>query len=674
MKAWGGAAVLLALVGAAGAAELRVPADHATIALAIAAATNGDTITVARGTYSEALRLKAGVTLQGEETAATIFTGGVAAGSSGTLQRVTVTGTGLAFALTAAGQALVIRNCVFRGLPGKALEVSGTLGSVELSRNTFYNNQTALDFARPTGTVEANLFVANDLAIAGGTLATVRGNRFYANGADGTRGTGALTGADPLLVAPDAGDLHLRAGSPAVGATAAESQGAYSGPDADPVPARVKGLAAVAGAAAGTASLTWTPNLAHDVAGYLVRFRPAAAAHWSDSLSTTGTAAALEIQGLGSAVAAPPAPPAPEAFPGDQGLLLRWAPVTGAAGYEVWWGTAADALVHHLDVGASTEARLGGLPNGTPHFAAVRGYGEAAYRFAVAARTAVGTVGADSDAVRLSLARAPGPLSPPGSATPEALGTYPDLPDRGGCFFRAAEGSGRALLLPLLGLGALGLLCALRSRGALVLLLLMPLGARGAGAQGLPWVASAQVGGLVPASGAWGERYDREVVPEYRLGVGVRPASPLEVGISTGYWEAEGHVEATRSGAPLGERLTQTLRVAPLGAYLALEGRFGPGQWVVPYLAAAVTRAYYRQRVEGGDSVRGHLSGVELRGGVKVLLDGIDPRATSRAREGFSLRHTYAVLEARWARLDDFGGETADLGGWSLGAGLALEF
>lgn len=47
------------------AATLNVPADYATITLAIAAASNGDTIQVAAGTYSEDVTISKEVTIQG---------------------------------------------------------------------------------------------------------------------------------------------------------------------------------------------------------------------------------------------------------------------------------------------------------------------------------------------------------------------------------------------------------------------------------------------------------------------------------------------------------------------------------------------------------------------------------------------------------------------------------
>ncbi|UCE99799.1 MAG: hypothetical protein JSV82_01670, partial [Planctomycetota bacterium] len=69
-------AVLLCLCGSAGAATLNVPGDSNTIQAAIDAASYGDTVAVATGTYEENIILKSGVEVIGAGASATTIDGG----------------------------------------------------------------------------------------------------------------------------------------------------------------------------------------------------------------------------------------------------------------------------------------------------------------------------------------------------------------------------------------------------------------------------------------------------------------------------------------------------------------------------------------------------------------------------------------------------------------------
>ncbi|MHB8763264.1 MAG: right-handed parallel beta-helix repeat-containing protein [Deferrisomatales bacterium] len=671
-----GLAIVCALwAGAAPAAELRVPGDHPTIAEALEAAVAGDTVTVARGTYPEAVQLKRGVVLQGEETAATELTRGAVVTGSGTLQRFTVTGTGFQ---VASSPDLVVRNNVFRNIAGTALRITGTL-SAQVSQNTFHDNGTALDLGQALGTVEANLFVGNRTAVVRGenATATLRNNRFFANTADGPTGTPAFRDEDPLFVDPAAGDYHVQAASPVVAAAPEGRQGAYGGGVADPAPFKVGQVTVGAGAAAGTARVTWSPNLAFDVQGYRVSYGRAAAGDFEAEVTVSGGAVAeASITGLAGAATPPPAPASVEAFPGDGSLLVRWSAAAGATGYRVVWGTRPDALDQGADAADALELRIPGLVNGVAYQVAVRPYADTAYRFAVRAESTGRFLGAHSDEARLSLNRAEGELSAVVSAEPGAVVGFPALEDRGGCFLRAAgiRRWGRAALAVPLALLVAGLVGVLRSaRGLPALLaaaLLLPAAAR---AEPPRWAAAVKAGAFLPAQDGWDDHYDARVLPDFRVSAGARPLGFAEIGVQAGYRRAEGKVESTASGAPLGQRLDQTLQVLPVQAYLTLELRVGENQRLVPYATGGYGRYFYRHEVDEGPSVRGRLSGYHLGGGLKLLLDRLDPLRSRRANENYRVRHTHALLEAQWARVDDLGAEETDLGGWSLHAGLSLE-
>ncbi len=125
-------AVLLASsVGSLMAATINVPADHATIQAAINAATAGDIILVAPGTYSENLNINKSVTLVSSGGRAATFING-SPGSNGTVvimaNNVTLGGTG--------NQGFTITG--FDGLPGSetaAVYVQGAQSGVTIRGN-----------------------------------------------------------------------------------------------------------------------------------------------------------------------------------------------------------------------------------------------------------------------------------------------------------------------------------------------------------------------------------------------------------------------------------------------------------------------------------------------------------------------------------------------------------
>jgi hypothetical protein len=133
-------------------------------------------------------------------------------------------------------------------------------------------------------------------------------------------------------------------------------------------------------------------------------------------------------------------------------------------------------------------------------------------------------------------------------------------------------------------------------------------------------------------------------------------------------------VDTTQSGSPLGSELDQTLQVVPVQPYVLLDLMLSEEQLLVPYVAGGWSRYYYRQEVDGADDTDGHLDGYHFRGGLKLLLNRLDPRSAKKARDAFGLKRTYFTTEAQFAKVDDFGGTSADLGGWSFFAGTALQF
>jgi hypothetical protein len=652
---------------------------------AAAAETDGGTITVRVGTYGDALTLRAGVTLRGEETARTILTGAITSQGGGTLQRFTVRGNGASFANA---PNLDIRNNVFHSVSGAALQVRNS-ANVTIGNNTFYGNGTGLTLTASTGSVRANLFANNAVAVSWDNVgASFQQNFFDLRSQDVTEETTADR--NPLLVAPAAGDFHLRAGSPCIAAASNPDgsdadQGAYGGTGADTRPFPVAGLTALVEAGGTAATLSWQPNLAYDVTGYRVYYGPTpdlagTGVGQGPSPITVGLVEGVALTGLDVAAEAPAAVEGLEAFPRNRAVSLRWEPAPGATGYRVLWGVeGSGALDNASAVGNVTSHTVAGLANGTQYRFAVQSLGGTTHHFAVAA-LATARESARSAVVAVPVTELEGALSAEVLQTPDEAVGFPELEDRGGCFLQSAAGPSRERGV----LGGLGLLAvcgvawglATRRAGAVAALILagLALGAGQARADGLRWTASAKGGVWFPAETGWDDHYDSKIAADWRLTLGIRPFSRFEVGLEGGYRKTEGDVDTTRRGDPLGRTLDQTLTVFPVQAYVTYDLRGAPDALLVPYVGAGYSRYYYRHEVEEASTVRGRQHGYHVRGGLKVLLNPFDPAAARRAAGGKGPARTYACLEGQYARVDDFGSADADLGGWSVLAGAALQW
>ena len=185
------------------------------------------------------------------------------------------------------------------------------------------------------------------------------------------------------------------------------------------------------------------------------------------------------------------------------------------------------------------------------------------------------------------------------------------------------------------------------------------------------WSIAIKGGFFAPSLSDWKRQYGARGDTRLGLDLGFKLTRRLEIGVEGGYFSDEGRA-ITVSGRPSGT--DQTFKLFPLQSYLLYRLVFYQGQPLVPYLGGGYSHFTYRTELEGGDSVKGGQEGYHLRWGLALLLDWLDPSAAVLAYKDWGLVNSYLFVEAQYARVNDFGNSSINLGGWTYWGGLLLEF
>ena len=82
---------------------------------------------------------------------------------------------------------------------------------------------------------------------------------------------------------------------------------------------------------------------------------------------------------------------------------------------------------------------------------------------------------------------------------------------------------------------------------------------------------------------------------------------------------------------------------------------------------------FYREKIQDQGRVHGSVDGYHVRGGLQLLLDGIDRHAANSLYMDFGVYHTYFFVEAERTTAKDKASSN-DLGGTAYLMGLLFEF
>ncbi len=181
------------------------------------------------------------------------------------------------------------------------------------------------------------------------------------------------------------------------------------------------------------------------------------------------------------------------------------------------------------------------------------------------------------------------------------------------------------------------------------------------------WSLGLKTGKFEPELEEWATFYGDDHTDQFGVALGYKILPQVEVGLSIDYAEDSGVGTLPLNDALGGE---VDFNMYPTHLYVLLRGVLFENQWIVPYVGGGMTRAYYRQKIENQNSVRGKADGDHTRAGLQILLDQLDT-GNAAGFEEEDVENTYLVVEAVSFSAEVDG---IELGGKSVTFGFVFEF
>jgi hypothetical protein len=208
----------------------------------------------------------------------------------------------------------------------------------------------------------------------------------------------------------------------------------------------------------------------------------------------------------------------------------------------------------------------------------------------------------------------------------------------------------------------------------LMILFIVPMAALAEEAPERPhWSFELKGGEFIPDVDNWSAFYGQRYTSEYGGSVAYKITRKLEFGIEGMYLKDNG-----QGFAPIHQTITGNVKYAsaPLNVFVLVRGLFSEKQWLVPYVGGGWTTMFYREEVQSQEVTRGSTNGYHGRAGLQLLLDGIDPSASTSMYLDYGMFHTYLFVEAEYIRAmaNTSTSGSVNLGGTSWLAGLLFEF
>ena len=187
------------------------------------------------------------------------------------------------------------------------------------------------------------------------------------------------------------------------------------------------------------------------------------------------------------------------------------------------------------------------------------------------------------------------------------------------------------------------------------------------------WSLEVKGGNFAPDIAGWTTSFGDRSTGQFEGSLAYKILRQVDAGVAVGRIRDGG-----QGWAPLHKSYAGKIdyQLFPVQAFVLLRGIFTENQWVVPYVGGGWTRMYYKEELSQQAPARGHADGSHVRGGLQLLLDALDQRASTNMLRDFGVYHTYFFIETERtkAMINDASGVSTNLGGTSWLGGLLFEF
>ena len=188
------------------------------------------------------------------------------------------------------------------------------------------------------------------------------------------------------------------------------------------------------------------------------------------------------------------------------------------------------------------------------------------------------------------------------------------------------------------------------------------------------WSLELKGGAFFPGTTDWSKFYGSSYTGEYGAALSYKVLRQVELGLEGSYSTASGKGQQPIHGLVAG---SVTNEHAPLDVFVLARGVFNENQLLVPYAGGGYTRMFYRLKVnDQGTTTQGSVNGFHARGGVQLLLDGLDSEAAENLYKDTGIYHTYFFIESKYTRAmaDTVTAGSVNIGGTSYLGGFLFEF